>query len=112
MRRCCEYLKGLRYKLRVMGIPVNNPSFIYGDNQTVLWNTTVPDSMLKKKTASASYHFMREGVSADQWRTAYINTKLNPADILTKNLPAGENRFRKVRISIYFDLYKYIYMFI
>ena len=75
MRRCCEYLKGLRYKLRVMGIPVNNPSFIYGDNQTVLWNTTVPDSMLKKKTANLSYHFVRGGVSADeyfiQWQCLY-----------------------------------------
>ena len=104
MRQCCEYLKGLRYKLRMMGIPVNNPCFIYGDNQSVLWNTTVPDSMLKKKTASVSYHFVREGVSADEWRTAYINTKLNPADILTKNLPAGENRFRKVRMVL-FDIH-------
>ena len=36
MRQCCEYLKGLRYKLRMMGIPVSNPCFIYGDNQSVL----------------------------------------------------------------------------
>ena len=35
-----------------MGIPVNNPCFICGDNLAVLWNTTVPDSMLKKKTSS------------------------------------------------------------
>ena len=41
MRQCCEYLKGLRYKLRMMGIPVNNPCFIYCDYQLVLWNTTV-----------------------------------------------------------------------
>ena len=36
MRQCCEYLKGLRYKLRMMGIPVINPCFVYGDNQSVL----------------------------------------------------------------------------
>ena len=52
MRQCCEYLKGLRYKLRMMGITVINPCFVYGDNQSVLWNTSIPDSMLKKKTAS------------------------------------------------------------
>ena len=101
MRQCCEYLKGLRYKLRMMGIPVNNPCFIFGDNKSVLWNTTVPDSMLKKKTASVSYHFVREGVSSDEWRTTYIKTNDNPADILTKNLPAGDNRYRKVRMCLY-----------
>ena len=64
----------------------------------------MPDSMSKKKTASVSYHFVREGVSADEWRTAYINNKLNPADILTKNLPAVENKFRKVSMVL-FDIF-------
>ena len=105
MRQCCEYLKGLRYKLRMMGIPVNNPCFIFGDNQSVLWNTTIPDSMSKKKTASVSYYFVREGVSSDEWRTTYyVPTNDNPADILTKNLPAGENRYKKVRMCL-FDIY-------
>ena len=97
-------LKGLRYKLRMMGLSVENPCFIYGDNQSVLWNTSVPESTLKKKTASVAYHYVREGVSADSWRTTYINTKENPADILTKNLCAGINRYRKVRMIMY-DIY-------
>ena len=51
MMHCCEYINGLMYKLRM--IPAENPCFsIFGDNQSVLWNTTVPDYMLKKKTAS------------------------------------------------------------
>ncbi len=58
--------------------------------------------MLKKKTASVSYHFVQKGVSADEWRTTYIHTDENPADILTRNLPYGENRYRKV--SLYFYL--------
>ena len=36
MKICCEYLRGLRYKLRMMVITVSNPLFIYGDNQFVL----------------------------------------------------------------------------
>ena len=87
-----------------MGIPVNKPCFIYGDNQAVLWNTSVPDSMLKKKTASVSYHFVHEGVSAGELRATYINTKENPSDILTSNLPAGEARNKKVRMILY-DIY-------
>ena len=38
-KQCCEYLKGLRHKLRMVAIPVNNPYFINGDNQSLLWNT-------------------------------------------------------------------------
>ena len=32
MKQCCEYLRGLRYKLRMIGIPCDEPSHIYGDN--------------------------------------------------------------------------------
>ena len=32
MKRTTEYLCGLRYKLRMFGIPVDEPDFVYGDN--------------------------------------------------------------------------------
>jgi hypothetical protein len=92
MKQCTEYLRGLRYKLRMMGIPVNGPAYILGDNQSVLANTSIPDSTLKKKSQSIAYHFVREGVARDEWRTAYVNTHENPADLLTKPLPAGTKR--------------------
>jgi hypothetical protein len=90
MKQCTEYIRGLRYKLRMMGIPIIGPAFVYGDNQSVLANTTIPDSTLKKKSQSIAYHFVREGVARDEWRTAYVNTHENPADLLTKPLPSRE----------------------
>ena len=33
MKHCCEYLRGLRYKLRMMRIEVKGPAYIWGDNQ-------------------------------------------------------------------------------
>ena len=95
MKQCCEYLRGLRYKLRMMGIPVNGPSYIYGDNQSVLANTTVPESTLKKKSQSIAYHFVREGAARGEWQTTYIRTDNNESDLLTKVL-AGEKRRRFV----------------
>ena len=62
MKQCTEYLRGMRHKLRMMGIPVNGPAYVYGDNQSVLANTSFPDSTLKKKSQSIAYHFVREGV--------------------------------------------------
>ena len=46
MKQCCEYLQGLHYKIRMMGIPCKGPIYISGDNQSVLANTTIPDSTL------------------------------------------------------------------
>ena len=80
----------------MMGIPVNGPAYIYGDNLSVLANTTIPDSTLKKKSQSIAYHFVREGVAKNEWRTTYVNTHDNPADLLTKPLPAGEKRTKFV----------------
>ena len=101
MKQCTEYVRGLRYRLRMMGIPVEEPTFIYGDNQSVLANTTNPHSVLKKKSNSIAYHFVREGCARGEWRTTYINTMWNPADLLTKSLPAGEKRTRFVKSIIH-----------
>ena len=97
MKQCCEYLRGLRYKLRMMGIPCDGPSHIYSDNQSVLANTTMPDSTLKKKSQSIAYHLVREESERGEWRTAYVNTHDNEADLLTKPLPNGEKRWKFVR---------------
>ena len=94
MKQCCEYIRGLRYKLRMMGIPIDLPSYVFGDNQSVLCNTSKPHSSLKKKSSSVAFHFVREGTAKDEWRTAYINTHYNPSDMLTKSLPGGEKRTR------------------
>ena len=87
-----------------MGIPMSHHAFIYGDNMSVLHKTVNPDSTIKKKCQSIDYHFVREGCAANEWRTAYCTTTFNPSDICTKNLPAGQNRYRKVR-SLLYDIY-------
>ncbi len=94
MKQCCEYVRGLRYKLRMMGIAVDLPTYVFGDNQSVLANTSHPHSTLKKKSSSIAFHFVREGVAKREWCTTYLNTHLNPADLLTKSLPGGDKRTR------------------
>jgi len=102
MRSCCEYLRGLRYKLRMMGIPILGYCHVYGDNQSVLANTSVPESVLKKKSQSIAYHYVREGVARNEWRTAYVNTKDNEADLLTKVMSSGEKRRGFVRNILHY----------
>ena len=99
MKQCTEYIRGLKYKLRMMGIAVDGPA--YGDNKSVLANSTVPHSTLKKKSNSISYHFIREGCARDEWRLAYVNTQDNPADLLTKPLAGGEKRTKFIQMLLH-----------
>jgi hypothetical protein len=101
MKQCCEYICGLRYKFQMMGIPCEGPAYISGDNQSVLANTTIPDSVLKKKIQSIAYHFVHKGSVRDEWRMDYVNTHNNESDLLTKLLAHGEKQKRFVRNLLY-----------
>ena len=101
MKQCCEYLRGFRYKLRMMGIPVEGPAYIFGDNKSVLVNSSQPDSVLKKKSNSIAYHYVREGSATDEWRITYIPTGDNVADLLTKPLGGGEKRQKFIEMILH-----------
>jgi hypothetical protein len=60
MKHNIEKLRGLRYKLCMMGIPLTGPSFIYGNNKSQVTNLTKPESTLKKKCNSICYHAVRD----------------------------------------------------
>ena len=78
---------------------MDEPAFVFGDNKSVLCNTTAPESTLKKKSNAIAYHFVREGVAHDEWRTAYVNTEENLADLFTKCLN-GAKRWKFVRMIL------------
>jgi hypothetical protein len=101
MKAATEFVRGLRFKLRMMGIPVEHHTYVFGDNQSVLVNASMPHSSLKKKSNSIAFHFVREGTARDEWRVAYINTHDNPSDMLTKPLPSGEKRRKFCRMVLY-----------
>ena len=90
MKQACEFVGGLRYKLLMMDTPVDELSFMFGDNQYVLATTANPGSTIKNKSQSICFHFIREGFARDEWRTAYVKTCENIDDLLKKSLPNGD----------------------
>jgi hypothetical protein len=46
-----------------------------GDNMSVVLNTTVPSSVLKKKHDPIAYHRLREAIAARIMKLAYIKSK-------------------------------------
>ncbi|KAI2507295.1 Reverse transcriptase (RNA-dependent DNA polymerase) [Fragilaria crotonensis] len=91
MKQGMETLRGLRYKLRMMGVSLSGPSYIYGDNMSVVHNTQRPESTLKKSN-SVCYHAVREAVAMGECLVGHVSTHDNPADICTKIIPGGQKR--------------------
>ena len=103
MKNGMECLRGIRYKLRMMGVPVDAPSYIFGDNMSVVTNSSKPESTLKKKSNSICYHAVREAVAMGECLVAHIRTHWNFADLLTKVLH-GDKRRKLVR-GVLWDIY-------
>ena len=96
-----ETVRGIRYKLRMMGVPLDGPTFVYGDNMSVIHNTQRPESTLKKKSNSICYHAVRESVAMGESLTGHVSTHENPADLTTKILPGGRKRDHLTSLVLY-----------
>ncbi len=83
-RIAVELIEGLRYKLRMFGIPIEGPTNVFCDNQSVVTNTTKPESTLKRKHNSIAYHRVREAAAAGIIHIAKEDHQTNIADVLTK----------------------------
>ena len=102
MKHGMEYVRGLRYKLRMMGVPIDGPAYVFGDNMSVIYNTTSrPESMLKKKSNSVCYHAVREAAAMGEITTAHIPTGENLSDLCTKVVPGGRKRDHLVSGLLY-----------
>ena len=83
-RIAVELIIEFRYRCRMMGLRVTQPSTLFCDNASVIQNTTLPSSTLKKRHNSIAYHKIREAVAAGIVRIAYCQSSQNLADLLTK----------------------------
>ena len=92
MRQAIDLIEALRYKLRMMGVPIDGSTKVYCDNDSVVKSTTRPESTLKKKHNAINYHRAREAQAAGHIQVAWIDGKENLADVLTKVL-TGQRRF-------------------
>ena len=93
MKQGIYALRDLRYKLRMMGVPLSNPSFIYGDNISVVHNTSRSESVLRKKSNSVCYCTVCESVTMGESLDGHIPRKENVADLRTKALYGHKRKY-------------------
>ena len=93
-RIATEMILELRYMLRMIGVPIDGPAALLGDNMSVVINTTVPSSVLKKKHCAIGYHRVRESIAAGVMTFVHIPSTENIADVMTK--PLGNQQFHSL----------------
>jgi len=91
MRQGIDMSEALRYKLRMMGVPIDGSTKMYCDNEAVVKSTTRPEATLKKKHNAINYHRIREAQAAGHIAIAWIDGNDNLADAFTK-VTVGERR--------------------
>jgi hypothetical protein len=58
---------------------------MFGGNQSVVKNSTIPHSSMNKRHISLDYHRVREMIAAKILAFYWIDGKKNPADIVSKH---------------------------
>ena len=76
----------------MLGVRLEETSVLIGDNMSVVLNTTLPSSQLKKKHQACNYHRIREMIAAKIVKYGHVDSKENVADVATK--PLGRQAFQ------------------
>ena len=85
-RLAAEQAIEFRYKLRMLGVPIDGPTIMLGDNKSVIQNCSIPSSQLKKKHNAIAYHRVRESVTYRIIKLGHVSSETNFADLCTKPL--------------------------
>ena len=74
-----------RAYLQYHGKPVNEMDYIWGDNESMINSSTIPESKLNKRHNILSFHYFRSTISQRYINLQHLASEWNFADILTKN---------------------------
>ena len=80
-----EYMVGLCYRFRMLGVKVEGPSYMFTDNMLIIKSSAMPSAELKKKHFSICYHYVQEAIAAGIIWIFHIKLEDNPVNPLTKS---------------------------
>jgi hypothetical protein len=83
-RTATEQVMDMRFTLRMLGVPIME-SIMFGDNKSVVTNSTVPHSQLNKRHNALAYHRVREAIASRILSFYHMDGKKNPSDVLSKH---------------------------
>ena len=84
-RTCVEQIIDLRNTLRYLGVKVNEKSYMFGNNESVINSSSNLNPKLHKHHNTLSFHHVREAIAFKFIDFHYLPGSENPADILSKH---------------------------
>ena len=84
-RTCIEQIVDLRQTLRYLGVPINDISYVLGNNKSMIDSAKFPYSRLNKRHNILSFHFVRSMVAKGFLAINHIPSTSNAADVLSKH---------------------------
>jgi hypothetical protein len=60
MKTAVEQFEAFRYKLHMVGVPIEGPANVFCDNESAFNKVPFPESVLQKRHNSITYHKTRE----------------------------------------------------
>ena len=73
----------LRTTLRYLGVHIHGPTYMFGDNKTVVDSASTPKARLHKQHVILSFHCTREAIAVIVLNFIFTESKNNPADLLS-----------------------------
>jgi hypothetical protein len=86
-RTATEQIIDLCYTICMMGVPLDGPAWMFGNNESVVKSATIPHLSLMKHSNALAYHRAREAIAAKVLHFCHIPSNQNPANVLTKFSP-------------------------
>eukprot|EP00957_Ditylum_brightwellii_P045061 3418085-Ditylum_brightwellii.AAC.1 len=77
----------------MLGAPVKGNTVLFGANKSMITNTSLPHSTLKKHVSANKYHCVREAVASRIASVVHCDTKYNLADMDTKSIYGVAHQF-------------------
>ena len=90
-RTAVQQITDLRLTLRYLGVPIDGPSWLLGDNMSVITSCNNPHTTLGKRHNFLSYHAVCAAIASGMINLCHVRHDQNVADVLTKFLARNDS---------------------
>ena len=74
----------------MMETDLDGPAMLLGNDNSVVLNCTISNSVLKKKHSAVAHHRIRETIAVGIMKFSHILLSYNYADVLTEPVPGPQ----------------------